>query len=76
MRQYIVISPQWLYRYDEIFTTEVISHADFKYDVRIDALNLPNQTTFKPEHQSTTSAGCKKLLHRMTTESQIYQYLL
>ena len=43
MRQYIVISPQWLYRYDEIFTPEVISHADFKYDVRIDALNLPSR---------------------------------
>ena len=36
-----------LTEYDENFTPGVKSPADSKYDVRIDVLDPPNQTTFK-----------------------------
>ena len=38
-----------LSEYDENFTPGVKSPADSKYDVRIDVLDPPNQTTFKSQ---------------------------
>ena len=44
---YAVISMQ-LTEYDENFIAGLTIPADFKYDVRIDVQDPPNQTTFKP----------------------------